>query len=311
MRDPSPKLVIDNDAGGDDAMAIFLALLYEKHYNGPKLIGLTTVNGNTNEDNVCLNNQRVLKIIKRQDVPIYRGSKSSLVRTPDAGHYYGKDGLGDSGKYLDGLKPAHTKNAVEALIDLSKEHKDQLTVVTLGALTNVALAIKLDPDFLSRIAHLYVGAGHIHNDSWPKAEFNAHMDVEAYHVVAAHATPDRVTFLPFSQVQQHCNFTVEWRKDVLGAIPTDIMRAQNLFEQVSLASQESWQALDPAAVAAAINPSLVDEFKFSRHDIVTCGEKRGITTNEFLEKENANARIVYSYKTEKYKQFLLDIFKLE
>ncbi|XP_072935927.1 uncharacterized protein [Epargyreus clarus] len=301
------KLVIDNDAGGDDAMAIFLALLNEEKFNGPQLVGLTTGNGNTNEDNVYINNQRILKVANRQDVPIFRGSKSSLVITPYAGAYYGEDGLGNS-PIPDGLVPAKDQDAVTALIELSKKHNENLVVITIGTLTNVALAIKLDPGFLGRISHLYVGAGHIESEKNPDAEFNAHMDVEAYHIVAQYASPDKVTVFPFSQVKEHLNISKSWRIDVLGGIQTDIIKAQNMYESVVLAKEQDWAALDPAVVAVVVNPDLVSEYKYSKNDILLCGEKRGINTNIFVEKEDANVRMVYSVKLEEYKQFLLNVF---
>ncbi|XP_039765605.1 probable uridine nucleosidase 2 isoform X2 [Pararge aegeria] len=311
QRDTSPKIIIDNDAGGDDAMAIFLALLYEKHYNGSKLIGLTTGNGNTNEDNVCRNNQRILKVAKRQDVPIYRGCKESMVITPEAGDYYGKDGLGDSDEVVTGLVDAKELGAVTALIELSKTYEGQLNVITLGTLTNVAMALNLDPNFLNRLSQLYIGAGHIHDEATPDPEFNAQMDVESYHVVMKHATPDKVTVFPFSQTMRYLNFSREWRENVLGAIDTDIVKAQNRYEKVSLQRGDRWQALDPATVAIALNPELVEEYRYSKNDITLCGSQRGINTNEFVNKEDANVRIAYSVKTEKYRQFLLDIFALE
>ncbi|KAJ8733771.1 hypothetical protein PYW07_014322 [Mythimna separata] len=306
-----PKFIIDNDAGGDDAMAIFLALLYEKHFDGPKLLALTTGNGNTKEDNVCHNNQRILKVAKRQDVPIYRGSRASLVTTPTVTDYYGIDGLGDSGISYPDLVPAKTENAVNALIAYSKTYEGELTVITIGTLTNVALAIKLDPAFLSRLKHLYIGAGHIHNDDNPSPEFNAHMDVEAYHVVAQNATPDKVTLFPFSQAKQYLNFTKDWRENHLGAIDTEIIKAQNKFEKVSLEAEPTWQALDPAVVSLFLRPDLVEEYKYSKNDIIVCGDKRGINTNIFVEKDKANVRIAYSVKTEEYKTFLLNVFGAE
>ncbi|KAJ8735045.1 hypothetical protein PYW08_014295 [Mythimna loreyi] len=306
-----PKFIIDNDAGGDDAMAIFLALLYEKHFDGPKLLALTTGNGNTKEDNVCYNNQRILKVAKRQDVPIYRGSKASLVTTPTVDDYYGIDGLGDTGYTYPDLVPAKTENAVNALIEYSKAYEGDLTVITIGALTNIALAIKLDPAFLSRLKHLYIGAGHIHNDANPSPEFNAHMDVEAYHVVAQNASPDKVTLFPFSQAKQYLNFSKDWRENHLGAIDTEIIKAQNKFEKVSLEAEPTWQALDPAVVSLFLRPDLVEEYKYSKNDIITCGDKRGINTNDFMEKEKANVRIAYSVKTEEYKTFLLNVFGAE
>ncbi|KAJ8733770.1 hypothetical protein PYW07_014321 [Mythimna separata] len=307
-----PKVVIDNDAGGDDAMAIFLALLYEKYFDGPELLALTTGNGNTNEDNVYYNNQRILKVAERDDVPIYRGSKVSLVTTPIVDDdYYGIDGLGDSGISYPDLVPAKTENAVNALIEYSKTYEGDLTVITIGTLTNVALAIRLDPAFLSRLKHLYIGAGHIHNDENPSPEFNAHVDVEAYHVVAQNASPDKVTVVPFSQIKQYLNISKDWRENHLGAIDTEIMKAQNKFEKVALDVEPSWQALDPAVVSLFLRPDLVKEYKYSKYDIIICGDQRGINTNTFVEKDEANVRIAYSVKMEEYKTFLLNVFGAE
>ncbi|KAM3960166.1 uncharacterized protein ACR2FA_005797 [Aphomia sociella] len=306
-----PKIVIDNDAGGDDAMAIFLALLNEKHFNGPKLIALMTVHGNTKEENVYVNNQKILKVANRQDVPIYRGSQKSLLNTPDGGNYFGFDGLGDADDEYHDLVPCKEENAVNALIELSKTHKDELTVITIGTLTNVALAIKLDPEFLGRISHLYVGAGHIHDDENTDPEFNVSMDVEAYHVITQNANPDKVTFFPFSQVKKYLNLTTAWREEVLGAIETDIMKAQNKYEQVVLKLSDRWQALDPATIAAVIKPDLVEKYQYSKCEVILCGDKRGITTNVLVPTEEANARIIYSIKEEDYKKFLLDVFSAD
>ncbi|KAM3960167.1 uncharacterized protein ACR2FA_005798 [Aphomia sociella] len=306
-----PKIVIDNDAGSDDAMALFLALLNEKHFNGPKLIALTTVNGNTKEENVYLNNQKILKIANRQDIPIYRGSQTSLVNTPDGGNYFGFDGLGDIGEEYSGLLPAKDKNAAIALIELSKKHKDELTVITIGTVTNVALAIKLDPGFLGRISHLYVGAGHIYSDENSNAQFNVVMDVEAYHVITQTASPDRVTFLPSSQVNKHLNLTTAWRQEVLGAIDTDIIRALNKYEEMILNTSKTWKVLDPTTVAVVIKPDLVEEYQYSKNEVILCGDKRGITTNKLVSKEEANARIIYSIKAEEFKKFLLDVFSAD
>ncbi|CAG5036488.1 unnamed protein product [Parnassius apollo] len=306
--DRNMKIIIDNDAGGDDAMAIFLALLYEKHFDGPKLVGLTTGNGNTIEDNVYVNNQRILKVANRQDVPLYRGSKSSLVITPTTTNFFGEDGLGDCGLYYDDLEPAKEQSAVSALIELSKKYEGSLTVITLGSLTNVALAIKLDPGFLNRLKQLYVAAGHIHSDENPMPEFNVLTDVEAYKIVTQNATPDKLTIFPFSQVQSYLNISRTWRQEVLGAIDTEVMRAQNLFEKISLQWSDRWQALDPAAVAVVIKPDLVKEYKYSKNGIKTCGDQRGINTNDFVPMQDANVRLIYSVNEEEYKEFLLNVF---
>ncbi|CAG9782730.1 unnamed protein product [Diatraea saccharalis] len=220
-KDGKLKLVIDNDAGGDDAMAIFLALLYEKYYDG--------------------------------------GSKSSIISTDVANFYYGIDGLGDTGENVTGLVPAEKQNAVL---------RDQ--------------------------------------ESLP--EFNAKMDPEAYHIVAQNANPDKVTIIPFSQTKIYLNFTKTWRRVVLGGINSDVMRQMNKYEAVSLRRPGGqWTALDPAAVSAAIKPDLVKEYRYSQNDIILCGDYKGINTNKFVEKEEANVRVIYSFNDEDYRQYLIDL----
>ncbi|XP_061709167.1 nucleoside hydrolase-like [Cydia pomonella] len=305
------KLIIDNDAGGDDAVAIFLALLYEKHFNESQLLALTTVNGNTIESNVCINNQRILKVAKRQNIPIYRGAKDSLLKDFQRGNYYGDDGLGDSGEQLIDLLPAQEKNAVSALIDLTKTHPGEVTVITLGPLTNIALAIRLDPEFISRLAHLYIGAGHIHDGANPDPEFNARMDPEAYHIVLENLNPDKTTLLPFSQVKKDLDFSKDWRQNVLGAIDNDAVKAINKYEQVSMKKNERWRALDPAVIAIAIMPDIVDENRYSRNKIILNGEKRGINTNDFVEKDKANVRIATNLNKEQYRKFIFNVFSAE
>ncbi|XP_059049242.1 uncharacterized protein LOC131844383 [Achroia grisella] len=302
------KIIIDNDAGGDDAMAIFLALLYQKHFNGPEVVALTTVSGNTAEHNVYRNNQRILKLTNRQDVPIYRGVNNSLFSTFRERNYYGEDGLGDTGDNLTDLVPAKSQDAVSALIELSKIHEGTLIVVTIGPVTNIALAIVLDPGFIGRIKHIYIAAGHIYSDVHPEAEFNAKSDAEAYFIVTQRANPDKVTIIPFSQIRIHLNFTKEWRQNVLGAIDTNIIKEQNRFEQVSMKRNVRWQALDPASVAIAVRPDLVKEYKYSKNDICLCGEARGLNNNSLVNKEDANVRLLYSVNENEYKQFLLEVF---
>lgn len=63
-----------------------------------------------------------------------------------------------------------------------------------------------------------------------------------------------------------------WRLEVLGQLETEVMKAQNLFEKVPMKLSDRWLALDPAAVAIAVNPGLVEKYKFSRNSIITCGK---------------------------------------
>ncbi|XP_045761225.1 probable uridine nucleosidase 2 [Maniola jurtina] len=308
--DGKPKLIIDHDGGADDAMAIFMALLYEKYYNGPEVLALTTTHGNVGEEQTYNNSQRILSVANRRDVPIFRGSAEALISGVPMDYYFGVDGLGDNNFTKTFMAIAAKKeHAVFSLINLSKKYKDKLVVIALGSLTNIALAIRIDPDFVSRLSQLYVAAGHIYGENFTEPEFNAAMDVEAYHIVVNSGDPDKLTIIPYSQILTYQIISKDWRENVLGSIKTKIMQAQNSFERISFASDSFWSLLDPSAMAVALKETaVVEETVYTHNSIILCGDQRGINTNNFTSKEEANARLIFRVNKEPYKQFLYKLF---
>lgn len=304
------KLVIDHDGGADDAIAITLSLLYEKYFNGPKVVALTTVHGNVNQSQATVNSARILDLSGRSDIPIYAGARRSLITSIQKDFFFGYDGLGDLGYVHSGPVTVQNMYAAVGLIELSKKYEGNLIVLAIGPLTNIALAIRLDPDFIDRLAQLYVGAGHINSHEFPDPEFNAEMDSEAYYIVADSAKVDKVTFSPFSQVYTWFSIDKEWRMNVFGAIDTPIVQALNGFERISLANAYAWVLLDPAVTAIMLEPSIVTEFKNSSNGIILCEPGRSINTNDFTSYE-PNVRIFYSGDVERYKNFLIDVYSAE
>ncbi|XP_023955083.2 uncharacterized protein LOC112058458 [Bicyclus anynana] len=307
--DTKTKLIIDHDGGADDAMALFMALLYEKYHEGPEVIALTTTHGNVGEEQTYNNTQRILSIAERKDVPIFRGSSRALLSGLPSDHYFGVDGLGDNGTAVyDAIAP-EKDHAVFALIELSKKYKDELVIVALGPLTNIALAVRIDPDFLSRLSQLFVGAGHVYGDNFTKPEFNAAMDVEAYHIVVNSGRPDKLTIIPFSQILTYQKLDKEWRHDTLGSIKTKIMDSLNTFEQISFKSNSYWCLLDPAAMAIALEEhTVVDYALYTNNSIILYDKSRGINTNDYVQEEGANARLIFKVNKDSYKEFLYNLF---
>ncbi|XP_045542496.1 probable uridine nucleosidase 2 [Papilio machaon] len=311
---PGPKLVIDHDGGADDAMAIFMALQYQKYFGGNQVIALTTTHGNVNEPQVFNNTQKFLNIVDRRDVFIYRGSKFPLVEGIESDYYFGMDGLGDSESEFLEYEPieAQSNSAALALIELSKKFEGELIVVALGPLTNIAMAVRLDPGFISRLLKLYVAGGHIFSEIYNEPEFNAEMDVESYYIVLQNSQPDIVTLVPFSQVYLSHNISREWRVSTLGSIPSELIRALNVFEQKSIVKSEKWILLDPVAMAIVLNKTqIIEEWRYTYNSIDLCGRGRGTNTNNFTSNEYFNSKIVYKVKEEPYKKMLIDIFSAD
>ncbi|EDO42061.1 predicted protein [Nematostella vectensis] len=172
------KLIIDCDAGVDDAFAIMLALSRED----TEVIAITCVGGNTSLDQVCINVMKTLECCQRTDIPVFKGAGKPLIakHEPSASHFHGYDGLGDSSNLkTPDMSLLQKEHAVDALIRLAN---DDVTLVALGPLTNLALASRLDPDFSKRLRKTVIMGGNCEakgNDGKPCAEFNFHSDPEA------------------------------------------------------------------------------------------------------------------------------------
>lgn len=175
-----PQLLIDTDPGVDDALAILMAGAHAD------IAGLSIVAGNVGLSHT-VRNARTLVDLLHLDAPVFPGCASPLVRAPeeDAAFVHGQDGLGDVG-FDEPKAAAADESAALALLRLTRERPNELTLVALGPLTNLALALRLDPALPQRVARLVVmgGAvtGHGNTGNVP-AEFNIGFDPEAAHVV--------------------------------------------------------------------------------------------------------------------------------
>jgi purine nucleosidase len=173
------KLLIDTDPGVDDALAILMA------YQGAEVVGLTIAAGNVGLEHTVANALRLVDLVGA-DTPVFPGCASPLVHPEaDAAFVHGADGFGDTGYTRSARKPS-SEHAALAMIRLSHEHTGQLVLVALGPLTNLALALRLDPTLPERVQRLVVMGGAVTgqgNTGRVPAEFNIGFDPEAAHIV--------------------------------------------------------------------------------------------------------------------------------
>ena len=180
MTDKIP-LLIDTDPGVDDALALLMALNDDRH----ALVGLTIAAGNVGLDHTVRNALKLCEVAGRDDVPVYAGCAEPLLHPAmDAAEVHGRDGFGDIG-FTPALRQAESEHAALAILRLSHEHAGRLLLVALGPLTNIAVALKLDPSLPQRIKRLVVmgGAVSAHGNITAAAEFNIAFDPEAAHLV--------------------------------------------------------------------------------------------------------------------------------
>jgi purine nucleosidase len=173
------NFLIDTDTASDDAVAIMMALAEPS----VKVLGLTTVAGNVDLEQATRNALLTAEICK-SDVPVFAGADKPLKRAHDHAHWFhGKDGLGDHGYKAPKRKPER-EPAVDAILRLAKAEPG-LTLITLGPLTNIALALERDPKLAEKIGRCVVmgGAPCCEGNVTPAAEYNIWVDPEAARVV--------------------------------------------------------------------------------------------------------------------------------
>ncbi|XP_007555529.2 inosine-uridine preferring nucleoside hydrolase isoform X2 [Poecilia formosa] len=178
------KLLLDVDCGVDDAQAIMLALAAPK----VEILGITCVHGNTTVDNVYKNVLRVLKTCKKPKIPVYKGAAKSIlgIKVGDE-NFHGKDGLGDAPDDADApdAKKIQEENAVSAIIRIVNKNPGEVSLVATGPLTNLALAVRMDPTLPGKLKGLYIMGGNTESrgNTTVCGEFNFAADPEAAYVV--------------------------------------------------------------------------------------------------------------------------------
>ncbi|MDW8479031.1 MAG: nucleoside hydrolase [Xanthomonadales bacterium] len=197
------RLLIDTDPGVDDAWAILMALAAPE----AEVLALTVTAGNVGLA-ACLQNAcKLLEVAERTEIPVHPGAQRALAGAIErAGFVHGRDGFGDTG-YLPPAKRPEAEPAALAIVRLARAHAGRLTVVALGPLTNLALALALDPGLPERVARLVVmgGAADAAGNLERRAvEFNFGADPEAAAAVLA----------AFPRVE-----LVDWRATLAHLIP--------------------------------------------------------------------------------------------
>ncbi|KAH0789876.1 inosine-uridine preferring nucleoside hydrolase-like [Histomonas meleagridis] len=193
------KVWIDTDCGVDDSLAIILAL------NCPnvEVLGISCIGGNTSVDNVTNNVLRTLAVYGKQDIPVYRGCEQGLIADPiHIPEIHGNDGLGDVDFASYGIKltaKVQPTNAIFAIIDTFL-HNDDITLITIGPLTNIAIAIHVEPKIIDNIKNVFImgGAEDMKGNTTKYAEFNFKCDPEAAHMVLKSIPNFKITLITWT-----------------------------------------------------------------------------------------------------------------
>ena len=183
------RVIVDTDPGIDDAAAIFLALASPE----VEVVAVTTTFGNASVEACTTNARAVLSAAGRGDIPLFMGAGKPLLRPANEGwasHIHGGDGLGGviaaAGDSDDSLPPEDTgKHAALAILEAVMAEPGELTILALGRLTNVALALSLEPRVADSVREVVVmgGAVTVPGNVSGVATANLHEDPEAAFIV--------------------------------------------------------------------------------------------------------------------------------
>eukprot|EP01086_Lenisia_limosa_P015022 TRINITY_DN4702_c0_g1_i2.p1 TRINITY_DN4702_c0_g1~~TRINITY_DN4702_c0_g1_i2.p1 ORF type:complete len:322 (+),score=68.23 TRINITY_DN4702_c0_g1_i2:56-1021(+) len=295
------RVVIDTDCGVDDAVALFLALFSPNI----EVVGITCVNGNTTLDNVVANVRTLLAAWGKSHIPVFSGADSPLVEPKqNASEYHGKDGLGDMRhaivKQFGEGAPIKSTHAAFALSELCANGQET-TIIALGPMTNVALAIRLDGTLCQR-AHLVTmgGATTGRGNCTPAAEFNYCADPEAAHMCFNEKFLSK-TIVPW-EVCLDCPIPwVDWENLMNNAEKqspnTEVLKTINAQLEATLKPNCPSGNLMPDvyAVAVVVNKNLITHSTQSDIFIELQGKCRGasIVDSRFFAKPSDPSTAVY------------------
>ena len=248
--------LIDTDTASDDAVALVMAL----NYPDVQVEAITVVSGNVPVDQGVQNALHTVELCGRQ-VPVYRGIEKPLLRPLEtAQDVHGEDGMGDIGLLLSGRTPTSGHGAT-AIIETIHRFAGDITLVTLGPLTNVAHALLQDPSLVSEVKECVVmgGIGKGHGNHTPVAEYNIWVDPEAAKIVFQSGLPIKMvgwdisyTFATFAP--QEANRLRDIGTPV-AEFCVDIQRVVNEYA-VKQSKLDGFDLPDPIAMAVALDPAV-------------------------------------------------------
>lgn len=298
MPDAPIPLVVDTDTAADDCFALLIALLDPR----ADLRAITIVAGNVGfgqqVDNAFLTLEKAGRL---GEVPVHLGAQTPLVNPwVSATDVHGDDGVGGQRRTNDDV-PSQ-EHAVDALVRLAREHAGSLKIVAIGPLTNLALAVKLDPGFAANVAELVIMGGSINGrgNITPSAEYNIFVDPEAADIVVRAGFPN-VRFVTWDPLTiTHTVFGPE-RIAEIEALGTDLgaffVRANRATYDFDLAAGIGGSTHpDSLSVAVAIDPALALDERPYRVSVELRGEHtRGVTVFDWRATDaEVNATAIHS-----------------
>lgn len=262
-------VLIDTDPGIDDALALIFALRsMEIEVNA-----VTTVAGNVPIELATRNLFRILtELSVPASFPVAQGAQAPLRRPlVSAGHIHGDDGLGNLDRlrrpdgsflYPDPAIQLVSHDGADLILETIRRCLDELVLIALGPLTNLAIAFERDPAIMRKVREVIImgGAFAVPGNVTPSAEFNFYVDPEAAHQVLSAGLPVQIVPLDVTRQvilrREAAEHRMAGRQDRASRFVWDMIRSG--FELARSSERVNGLTLhDPLAVGVAVDPSLV------------------------------------------------------
>jgi purine nucleosidase len=266
LAQPRPhKIIFDTDFGmvpQDDAFALMLAL----HSPELEILGVATVAGNFSVEQATADALRLLEIAGRADIPVYRGANMPLL------HEKSEYATKRHGEWWSDAPPtpppggfakrtAEARSAAQFIVDTVNAQPGEITIMAIGPLTNVAMALRQEPGLAAKVKQVYImggavaalpdGAGNI----TPNAEFNFWVDPEAAKIVLRSGI--KVALSPLN-VSRKTSLDRAWYEKLVAAdTPLTRLIRERLGPVFDKEPGRTMLMFDQVTVASLVDPSLV------------------------------------------------------
>jgi len=308
-----PKyFLIDTDTASDDAVALMMAL----RAPGVAIVAITTVAGNVHLEQATRN---ALTVVERcgAHVPVYAGLHKPLLRAAsDATFFHGQDGMGNT-NLPPPTRQAENEHAVNALIRIIGEYEHQITLVTLGPLSNIAAALIKAPHMAQQVEQCYImgGAANTIGNITPAAEYNIWCDPHAAQLVFQSGMP--ITMIGHEHSLGDAVLSsadLEELRDVgeLGQFAVDI-NAAALRASTEWLREAGLTQPDPVAMAVALDPTICTVREHCYVDVETKGElTSGMTVVDRWGVLNGepNIDVCFAIDAPRWKALLRELLKI-
>jgi purine nucleosidase len=274
--------LIDTDVASDDAVALIMAL----RAADVRVVAITTVAGNVEVEQATRNALYTVELCGA-NVPVFVGAEKPLQRVhQSATWFHGRDGLGDHGYPAPRQKPERL-NAIDAMIETIKGNPG-IVVVTLGPLTNLALAITREPRLVAQVGRCVVmgGAPCCEGNVTPAAEYNIWVDPEAAQIVMRSGLPVEMVGWQTCRGEAVLNEAeiarvLEFKNERVRFAIECNSRAREAYKEQT--GEDGISLPDPVAMSVALDPTIGTQWSEHYVDVETRSElTRGMTVVDRL-----------------------------